>query len=77
MKLDTGSWSTEFQKEFMSNVAKVTGLEYTTGIFLADKRRGIFFSKSVLYSRWKKHRSVASPLCDWIETISHRFFHHV
>lgn len=43
LKLNTGNWSTEFQKEFMSYVAKSLNVEYKK-INLIDKRRNYNFN---------------------------------
>jgi phage anti-repressor protein len=43
LKLNTGNWSTEFQKEFMNYIAKTLNVEYKK-INLIDKRRNYNFN---------------------------------
>jgi phage anti-repressor protein len=48
IKLETGNWSTEFQKEITKSIESITGIDYLeskNGISLSDKKRGIYFAK--------------------------------
>jgi hypothetical protein len=45
IKLDTGNWSTAFQKEITSTISEISNLEYEKGISLTDRKRGIYFPK--------------------------------
>lgn len=45
IKLDTGNWSTVFQKEITSTISEISNLEYKRGISLTDRKRGIYFPK--------------------------------
>ena len=45
IKLETGNWSTSFQKEITNTISDITKLEYKGGISLTDRKRGIYFPK--------------------------------
>jgi phage anti-repressor protein len=45
IKLDTGNWSTTFQKEITSTISEISNLEYKQGISLSDRKRSIYFPK--------------------------------
>ena len=44
IKLETGNWSTSFQKEITNTISDITKLEYK-GVSLTDRKRGIYFPK--------------------------------
>lgn len=46
IKLETGNFSTEFQKEITKTISNITGMEYTNGLSLSDQKRGLYFSNS-------------------------------
>ena len=46
IKLETGNWSTAFQRELTKTLESITDNRYTRNITLTDKKRGIYFSKS-------------------------------
>ena len=46
IKLYSGNWSTEFQKELTKTISNITQLDYTTKLSLSDRKRGIYFSNS-------------------------------
>jgi hypothetical protein len=45
IKLDTGNWSTSFQKEITNIISDITKLEYKQGLSFSDRKRGIYFPK--------------------------------
>ena len=45
IKLETGNWSTFFQKEITNTISNITKLEYKQGISFSDRKRGIYFPK--------------------------------
>ena len=45
IKLETGNWSTSFQKEITNAISDITKLEYKGGISFSDRKRGIYFPK--------------------------------
>jgi hypothetical protein len=45
LKLDTGNWSTSFQKEITNIISDITKIEYTQKLSFTDKSRGIYFPK--------------------------------
>ena len=44
IKLETGNWSTSFQKEIVNTIIEITNLEYKQSISYSNRKRGIHFS---------------------------------
>jgi phage anti-repressor protein len=42
-KLDTGNWSTSFQKEITNAISEITKLEYKQRLSFSDRKRNIYF----------------------------------
>ena len=45
IKLNTGNWSTSFQKEIINIISDITKIEYTQKLSLTDSKRGFHFTK--------------------------------
>jgi len=45
IKLDSGNWSTSFQKEITNTISEITNLEYKQSLSFSDRKRGIYFPK--------------------------------